>query len=320
MLRKTKISAVLSALIANDAISDVNPEMIASGLVRIETKAYEADYPAITLDKILPIQNLEDPTATSFGYAYVTKAGKAQLSRPDGKIAWIDTFVGMKQAPLHDGDTGYKFTTKELARASMTGAKLQTYKPKACITASLQLAQDIAYNGDETRDIDGFFTNPDIASVSPTVGANGDTWALKTPEEIVSDVNHLFGTAFATTKQVEFKPQDPTIRLMLPTLEWSRIANTKMSANSDKTILSFLVENCEYLTSKDQVIPSPDIASDKMRAYHFDEDKVHFVWGHMIDFKSPQHIDNNIQVPAEFSIGGTVIVKPLSVWDMDGIA
>lgn len=316
MNRIENISAVLAGLLAVDAIADVNPNNVATGLVHIETKAYEADYPAITLPDILPIKNLNDRNATTFAYYYVTRAGKAALSNPDGKINWIDSFVGMKQAPLHDGNTGYKFTVKELGRVNTTGTNLSTFKPKSCVEASLELAQEIAYNGDESRDIDGFFNNPDVANVTPIGGTD---WTAKTADEIVADVNHLFGTAFATTKQKEFKPQDPSIRLLLPTAKWSQIANTKMDTTSNKTILQFLVENCEYLKEKSQVIPSPDIASDTMRAYHFNEDKVHFTWGHTIDFKSPQHIDLNIQVPADFSIGGTVIIKPLSVWDMVGI-
>lgn len=59
--------------------------------------------------------------------------------------------------------------------------------------------------------------------------------------------------------------------------------------------------------------------SNTMRIYQFDKRKVSFHWGHTINFKAPQPDDLGMKVPADFSIGGTVLKKPLSCWDMEGI-
>ena len=319
MKRQTLISAVVAGLMANDAISDVNPENLSSALVKVEAEAYKADYEDIVFQDLFPIVNLNDRSATSFGYYYVTGEGKAQLANPDGNIAWVDSFVGMKQAPLHDGNVGYKYGFKELERVSKVGGSLDSLKVETAIGATLQLAQDIAFDGDAGRGILGFFNNPDIATISPLAGTGGNTWALKTPDEILLDINHIFATAYATTKQVEFKPSNKTIRLMLPTAKWSLIAGTKVSANSDTTILEFIVNKCPHLSTMDQVVSSAQIATDKMRIYHMDKKKIAFYWGHTIDFLAPQPVGLNLEVPAEFSIGGLVVRKPLSCWDMDGI-
>jgi len=319
MKRNKLISAVVAGLIAKDTIADVNPENLASALVKVETEAYKADYEDIVFNELFPIVNLNDRSATSFAYYYVTGEGKAQLSNPDGNIAWVDSFVGMKQAPLHDGNVGYKYGFKELERVAKIGGSLDSLKVETAIGATLQLAQDIAFDGDSNRGILGFFNNPDIASISPLAGAGGNTWALKTPDEVLADINHLFATAYATTKQVEFKPNNKTVRLMLPTAKWSYIASTKVSANSDTTILEFIVNKCPHLSTVDQVVSSAQIASNKMRIYHKDKKKLAFYWGHTIDFRAPQEKGLSLEVPAEFSIGGLVIRKPLSCWDMDGI-
>jgi hypothetical protein len=70
----------------------------------------------------------------------------------------------------------------------------------------------------------------------------------------------------------------------------------------------------------DQVISSAQINASKMRIYHKDKKKLAFYWGHQIEFRTPQEDDLTLKVPAEFAIGGLVVRKPLSCWDMDGIA
>lgn len=319
MRKEIILSAVTAGFIANDTVIDVSPENVASALVKIENEAYLEEYADITFNKLLPIVNLNDKLAGTFAYYYVKEAGKAQLAQPDGSIAWIDSFVGMKQAPLHDGNTGYKFTFKELGQVKRMGTGLDSIKTQTAVMASLELAQEIAYFGDSERGIAGFFNNPDTPSVAPLAGAGGNTWALKTPKEILADVNHLFATAFSTTKQKEFKIGSKLNRLIIPTDKFTYIADTPLNDNTDKTILDFIVEKSTYLTSKENVIPSPDIATDMLKIYQYDKRKVAFYWGSMIDFKAPQVVGLGIQTPADFSIGGTVIRKPLSSWEMEGI-
>lgn len=315
--RKIALSKVLAGIFANDGIATVNPETVASALVQVEAEAYKTDYPDIVFQDILPIVNYNDPSATSFAYYYVTEAGKAQLANPDGKIAWVDSFLGMKQAPLFDGNVGYKYTLKDLERVSKLGTSLDSLKAETAVQASLQLAQDIAFYGDEKRDIVGFFNNPDVPSVSPIGGTN---WVTKNdPKAILADINHLFSTAFETTKEVEFKIGSPTNRLLLPTARYTYIATTPLNDNSDKTILDFIVNSSVFIASKEQIKSSAQMPSDTMRIYQFDKRKVSFHWGHTINFKAPQPDDLGMKVPADFSIGGTVLKKPLSCWDMEGI-
>ena len=315
-MRKNYLSAVVAGLVANDAITDVNPESVASSLVKVETEAYKADYTDITFTDILPVINLNDSTATSFAYYYVTEAGKAHLSNNDGKIAWVDSYLGMKQVDLHDGNVGYKYSIKELQRISKLGGRLDSLKVETAVSASLELAQEIAYFGDESRGIVGFYNNPDVPSVAPIGGTD---WTGKTAIQIVADINHLFGTAFKTTKQKEFKQNNKTNRLLLPTDKWTQVATTKISENSNTTILEFIAQKCPFISDAKNIISSVELADNTMRIYQKDKRKVAFYWGHTINFKAPQSVDLMIQVPADFSIGGTVNRKPLSCWDMEGI-
>ncbi len=320
--RLSLLTGSLTSIFASDAITDVSPETVGSALVNVETKAYEADYQDITFDELLPVINLNDETATSFEYMYVTKAGKAQLAKGDGSIAWVDSYLGAKNVKLYDGNTGYKYPMKDVRRAMKLGQSLDAFKAQTAIQASLELAEEIAYNGDTERDIAGFWTYDGFASTTALDNQAGTSklWASKTPLEKLADINHLFGTAYSTTKKKEFKPKNKSNRLVLSVEDWTSLASTPLNNNTTETVLSFIVSKCPYLDSMDQVIASAECPRSMIRIYQKDQDKIAFYWGHTINFKAPQHLNLELRVPADFSIGGLVVRKPLSVWDLKGIA
>ena len=121
--RLSLLTGSLTSIFASDAITDVSPETVGSALVNVETKAYEADYQDITFDELLPVINLNDETATSFEYMYVTKAGKAQLAKGDGSIAWVDSYLGAKNVKLYAaGASDTKVFATESIEAKAYGA------------------------------------------------------------------------------------------------------------------------------------------------------------------------------------------------------
>jgi len=314
--RKNLISTVVASLLATDAMAGANSASIASALVHVEAKAWEAEYSEITFQDVLPIIDLNDRLATSFEYYTVESAGRAKFSEADGSIAWVDASMKMVNKPLYKGNTGYTYSFDELERASKLGANLADIKPRTALRASLSLAQETAFQGDASRDIVGLYNNPNTASVAVL---DGKSWDDKTPNEILEDLNHLFITAWETTGQVEFKVGSPLNRLVLPSAKWSKIVTTKLSENSDKTILKFFVENSPFINKAEQIIPSAEIAGDEALIYQFDQDKVCFYWGHTLEFKAPQPKDLMLRVPADFSIGGTVVRVQQSIWKLKGI-
>lgn len=315
MKRKDLLKQYVGSVFASDAIANVNIENIASALVSVEKKIYEARHPSITFDKLFPVKSLNDSIATSFTYFYVSGAGKAELQNGDGKISFVDGMVKAKQVPLYDGAVGYKYTNKELRRSSALGVNLDEYKGKIALRSALELAQDICYHGDDAREIKGFFNNDAIASITPV---GGTAWSAKDAKAILADITHLFTTAWTQTKEVHFKQNSDTNRLMLSTEKYGALLKP-LGDNSDKTILQFIVDNLPFITKAEHIVSSPELPTDAMRIYEFDEDKICFYWGDLPEFGVPTPEGLTFIVPAEYSIAGLVVREPLSVWEMEGI-
>jgi hypothetical protein len=323
MNRTTQLSLVTAMLLGMDGAFATEPKIArdaitdtaSSALTVVEREVYSNEYEEITFNKILPVHDMKDPFATSLEYNYVNSTGKAKLASEVGQISWIDAFIGTKSIPLHDGNIGYKYGIKELGRAGRMGVPLDSLKAQESMASALRLAQEIAYFGDATRGITGFYNNPDVPEITVSGGV---AWSGKSPENILLDINNLFGTAYANSKLVEFKPESQLNRLILPVDLWTLLNSKIINTVTGETVLDYVIRNSKWIKKSEHVIASPDIASDTVRIYQYDKKKVCFYWGSMPKFLAPQHKDLTLTVAGSFSIGGTVTRKPQSQYDLIG--
>jgi len=113
--------------------------------------------------------------------------------------------------------------------------------------------------------------------------------------------------------------------LLLPTAQWSYIASTPRSDNSDMTILQYIVANSPYLNSESDVIPVSELAgagagaTDRMMAYTKDVEKVVFHIPMPLRFTEPQRKGRGFEVPGEFKLSGVEFRYPGSARYADGI-
>ena len=181
-------------------------------------------------------------------------------------------------------------------------------------------AQSVCFVGDTTKGLEGFLNNSNVPAASVANPGAGTTWAVKTPAQILADVNALFAQVFEVTKEVE-----KADTLLLPTTQWSYIASTPRSDNSDTTILQYLVQNSPYINSADDIKSLPELegagaaATDRMMVYTKDIDKVVFHIPMPFRIEQPVRKTLGWEVPAVYKLSGVEFRFPLSAAYGDGI-
>jgi len=87
----------------------------------------------------------------------------------------------------------------------------------------------------------GLVNDPNIPTVTVAAGAaGGTTWAEKTPDEILADVNRAqLGTWAAS----EYDLSGMANHILIPPQDYAHIVHTKVGVTGDKSILQFLLEN-----------------------------------------------------------------------------
>lgn len=292
-----------------------------SQLTFVESKMYEVLYKDITYSQLIPVSNEAGEWAESITYFYMDGRAIAEFvgtKSLDVPIAEIGTET--ITVPVELGATGYEYSDEELRQAIQLQRPLTQMKANMAMRAYEELVQRTAMDGDTTHNLPGFIDNSNITSSTAVDPGSGTEWVNKTADQIIFDLNDICADIFVDSLQIE-RPN----RLALPTAQWSYIASTPRADNSDTSILDWFVGNSPYITSRDQVIPTPELAgagagaTDRMMAYDYNPDKVILHIPMPIRFLEPQRKGRGFEVPGEFKIGGVEFRYPGSARYVDGI-
>jgi hypothetical protein len=146
---------------------------------------------------------------------------------------------------------------------------------------------EMVYIGDTIVNREGLLNSSLVTASFVDTGAGGSTtWALKTPAEILADVNTLIndcwvasGTAVCPSK------------LLLPPTQFAYITSQTVSTAGNVSILTFLEDNCialkingkkldiqpcKWLTGRGEAAGSPEVATDRMCCYTQDSERVRY--------------------------------------------
>lgn len=292
-------------------------------LEHIKARSYDVRYAELKARSLFPVSNEGGQGITSITYRTYDQAGAAKIINayaddlPRADVAGKETTI-----PVRSVGISYAYNLDEIAASQLTGAALDQRRANAARRSNEQVVNDVAFFGDAESGLPGLFSNPNIPTGAVVNPGSGTEWVNKTPDQILFDVNDLFADIFETTKMVE---RGNT--LLLPPNQWSYISSTPRSANSDTTILQYLVQNSPYLNSAEDIIPvnecdsanNPLLASDAMVAYDRSPDKMQLEIPVELEMLPVQQKNLEMVVPGRSRLAGLNIYYPLSIAIATGI-
>lgn len=292
-------------------------------LEHVKAKSYDVRRAELKARTIFPVSNDGGHGITSITYRTYDQSGAAKIINayaddlPRADVAGKETVI-----PVRSVGISYGYNLDEIQSSQLTGQGLDQRRANAATRSVEQVVNDVAFFGDATSGLPGLFSNPNIPTGAVANPGSGTAWVNKTPDEILFDVNDLFADIFETTKMVE---QGNT--LLLPPSQWSYISSTARSANSDTTILQYLVQNCPYLSSEADVIPlnecvaanNPELSTDAMVAYDRNPDKLQLEIPVELEMLPIQQKNLEFVVPGRSRLAGLNIYYPLSLAIATGI-
>lgn len=140
----------------------------------------------------------------------------------------------------------------------------------------------LVYRGFAQVGITGLVNDPNIiSSVAPNGASGQPTWASKTVDEILWDVNKVLTEAWAAS---EFDESAIPNHLLLPPQKYAYIMSTRIGTSGDESILSYLQKNNLAKNQGKDLFIAPcrwctgagTGGTDRMVAYVNDRDKLYF--------------------------------------------
>lgn len=287
-------------------------------LEQVKAKSYDVLKAPLKAFELIPVDSTTAPGARTVTYEQYDSTGIAKIiSNYADDLPTADVKGKEFHSTIKAIGNSYVYSKDDIRAAQFAGKPLNQRKANAAVEAHRQLMNKLAFFGDSEYGIQGLLTNSNIPSAPVVAGtATTLTWATKTPDEILKDLNSAVSDMLDLTKGVEVPNT-----IVMPIAQYNHIATTARSANSDTTILEFFKGNNPNI----EVMWATELkgafsgGTDGFIVYNRNPDKLWMEIPMMVQMSPAQEKGLSYIVPVESKFGGVIIPYPLSVSFRRGI-
>jgi len=294
-------------------------------LEAIDKQVYETIYPENKARSLIPTQQGIPDWAKVYTWRLFSKFGAAKIAaNMADDIPRADVTGEEASKVIKPCVASYGYDLFEIKAAAATGTPLDALKAMAARFAIETEIDDILVNGNTAHALEGLLTiAAGTTTADPTAkAAGGLTWAVATPDEIVADINRG-PTSIRNAMSGAGGPVFSQYTFLVPDLQYSQIAQTRMGDGSDTTILKFVLGTNPFIADIQPLHHcnngTPGGATDRMVWYPKNPLCVAGIVP--MEFTSQPAEQRNLEwvVNCMSTIGGIVVRYPLAVAYGDGL-
>jgi hypothetical protein len=219
---------------------------------------------------------------------------------------------------------GYDYDLEELGVAMTMGMDLRPDRAKAARRAAEEFIDKVAFTGDSTKVYTGLTNNASVTSGSAASGTGGTTWATKTADEILADINAILTNQFTNTYGAEMSDT-----LLIPYARLLTISTKRIDAFNTMSVLQWAEQNNIYTRQTGQPLmirgawgleTAGSGSTMRMVAYRRDPDVAVLYMPMPFQFLPAwQQGPMKFEVPGIFRISGVEVRRPAAMRYVDAI-
>lgn len=278
---------------------------IAREVIRIEFPEYKAR-------AMIPVKRETSPGKEYVEFKILQRTGRAKIVADYAKdfpaVGMVGTAHIGRVRSLGDS---FRYSIQEIRAAAEARLSLNAEFANAAKEAIIEQENQIAWFGDEEHALYGVFNNPNVPRLLAPAGVGGIDWSLKTPNEIIADMNAVVNGVSENSLGIH-----KANVLLLPLSKYNLIASTPRSATSDTTILAWFLQNNPYIQRVDWLNELETASSGggaMAMAYVLDPRVLQLEIPQDFEIFPEQNEGMMMKFPCHSRIGGVHIYKPLAV-------
>lgn len=182
--------------------------------------------------------------------------GKSWIGKETNQVSNVTVDIAKVTKLLRPWGLELKYTILELESAARLGRPIDQQKFEGLRLKHQMDIDEMVYYGDPVLGSYGLVNQPSTSVTTYNVvngGGGSPKWSLKTPDEILTDVNTILTTVWAQSAYAVVPD-----RLLLPPTQFGYISTAKVSTAGNVSILRYIQENNLLTTSgrgKLQIFP-----------------------------------------------------------------
>lgn len=299
----------------------------------IERQVYKRRYADLDYSTVIPIDTSIPEWAKSVTYYASDTTGKADwLARGADDMPTVGQSMQQYNVSVETAGVGYRYDLFEIQYAMAMGISLTADRAMAARRAAEEMIDRIAYNGDADRGIYGLINQPNVtvlpaSSVTPDGGSATTSFAAKTGQQVLKDINSMLTSSYLATKTIELADTLIVPYTTLVLLNETFMSETNPTMNG--TVMDYVRRNNIYTqtTGRPLFIKGSlhlDTAGEggtaRIISYRRDPDVLKMYMPMPFRF-FPVWQDGPMRflVPGAFRIGGVDVKLPGAFRYMDGV-
>lgn len=286
----------------------------------VKSKTYDTKYKMLKAFDLLPISTEAPNGATEITYRKYSGVGFAKIIADYGKdFPRTDVYGEEITVKIRGLGVSYGYSIKEIRSSMMVGKSLDTRRAGNARRSIDQLIDNLAWDGDSNYSIQGFIDYPGITEyVVPADGTGSSKlWSTKTPDQIIRDMSGIVTAIVSSTNGVEAPDT-----MLMPIDQFNYISNTRMTGDSERTIMKFFLENNPFIKTIDWLVELKGAgasATDRMMVYENNPDKLTLEIPQPFEAFAAQQKGMEFEIPCHAETAGMIVYYPLSIAYADGI-
>ena len=216
------------------------------------------------------------------------------------------------------------FSTLEREKMMNVGRDPETFLNKGIRLHCDKAIDRSVYRGFEKVRSTGLVNNPNVTRTSAARTSGGTSWAGKTADEILADINTVIsGIWEACDCSSDALPN----HILLPVEQFSMLVTRKVSDDSERSILTYVLENNLTNQQGGHLVISPckwcrgvtESNTDRMVCYINDPEKICFNLTQPLRRMDTEYAEMRIKIPYIAQFSEVRFLYPDTVRYMDGI-
>ena len=217
------------------------------------------------------------------------------------------------------------FSVMEREKMMGIGRDPETFLNKGIRLHCDKLIDRNVYQGFEKVNSTGLVNNTGIARISAgTAAAGGTRWSLKTADEILNDINTAISSLWKDNDcSIDALPN----HILVPVEQFGALVTRKVSDDSERSILSYVLENNLTTQQGGELVISPckwcsrvgSSHSDRMVVYCNRIDRICFNLTQPLRRMETEYAEMRIKIPYIAQFSEVRFLYPSTVRYMDGI-
>lgn len=167
--------------------------------------------------------------------------GKAWIGKNADQISGVAVDLGKIPHPLRPWALELKYTIMELESSIKVGRPIDQQKYDVIVQKHDMDVDEQVYIGDNTFGDHGLLNDPGVTPTNVVAGGevgNPTKWTLKSPPEILADINNAIAAVWAASGW-KVMPN----RILIPPNQFGYLTSTMINVAGNQSIMKFLLEN-----------------------------------------------------------------------------